>query len=66
MKRVDFTYWPETGAVEWHGHDDLAGDGPLLAVPAADVQKAIAAFNAEVRNRNARAAWFDRTVRGCH
>ena len=33
MKRVDFTYWPETQRVEWHGHDDDKGDTPALAVP---------------------------------
>lgn len=42
--RVDFTYWPLTNEVEWHGHppDDLTGDTPPMKIPLALVKSALA------------------------
>lgn len=66
FERVDFTYWPKSGRVEFHGHTDLAGESPLLGVSTALARKAVAAFGTEIKNRVARAAAFDRSRRvGC-
>lgn len=60
LTRVDFTYYPQTGIVEWHAHEDLPGDGPLLNPSPEMVTKALEAFATEVTQRRKRAAWWDR------
>jgi hypothetical protein len=54
--RIDFTYWPRTGRVEFHAHttDDLKGDGPVIEVPIKAlplVSQPLQAFAAEAARR---------------
>lgn len=58
--RVDFTYWPQTDELEWHGHpvEDLEGVTKPMSVPFAEVERAVAAFLKEMKKRKDNAAWF--------